>query len=183
MANALIITFLMLFVVRFAWTAWKRTQRDIVRDRLFDLRDEWRSFFVDNGLSMELPEYAKVRDFINHYLRYSCRLRLVGLLYLASHVADDMLENSSARIDADLASANPLVSKEIGRIRREAVRAVQEYMILTSLLFVPLSALAAIDVAAHRFREPLRRARTAAKKWVDGFDPLSGKSIELAAIA
>ena len=181
--TSMFITLVMLGVLQIAWGAWKSTQRDVVRDKLFDLRDEWRRFFIDNGLSMELPEYAKVRDFINHYLRYSCRLRLVGLLYLASHVADDMLENSSARIDADLASANPLVSKEIGRIRREAVRAVQEYMVFTSPLMVPLLALALVDVAAHGLTKPLLRAKAAAKKRLDGFAPLSSKSIELAALA
>lgn len=181
--TSMFITLVMLVVLRFAWGAWKSTQRDIVRDRLFDLRDEWRSFFVGNGLSMDLPEYAHVRDFLNRYLRYSCRLRLVGLFYVAMRAPDGLVSATAEKIDAELASGNPLVSKEIRRIRREAVRAVQEYMVFTSLLMVPLLALALVDVAAHGLTKPLLRAKAAAKKRLDGFAPLSSKSIELAALA
>ena len=181
--TSMFLAFVTLIVLRLAWGAWKSTLRDIVRDRLFDLRDEWREFFVKNGLSMELPEYARVRDFLNHYLRYSCRLRLVGLLYTARFAPSRLLADTASKIDEDLYSSNPMVAKEIARIRREAVRAVQEYMVLTSLLLVPLLALALMDIFAHSFKEPLLRAKSSAKRLLDGFDPLSSQSIELAAAA
>ena len=42
--------------------------------------------------------------------RYSCRLRLVGLFYMAAHVREDEFKAASERLDAELASSNPAIS-------------------------------------------------------------------------
>lgn len=180
--TALFLTFVGLLILRVAWGAWKSTCRDVARDKLFDLRDEWREFFVSNGLSMELPEYAKVRGMINDYLRYTARFRLVGLVYTAFVAPRELYIEAAERIEEEFRSPDPKIAAQINRIRQRAVRAVQEYMVLTSLLLVPLLIVALGTCLFNCFSAPIRRAIAAVKAQVDSFAPLSGDSIELAAI-
>ena len=46
-------------ILVFAWRCWKKTARGVVRDRIFDLRDELRNYYVENGLDMNDGAYAR----------------------------------------------------------------------------------------------------------------------------
>ena len=76
---SILISFTLLTI---AWHCWKITLRDWVRDRLFDLRDEWRTYWVATGRDMNAKTYKDVRDYLNNYLRYTNDLRFVTLFYL-----------------------------------------------------------------------------------------------------
>ena len=67
--NELFYASISLLCLFFGWQCWKRTLRDMTRDSLFDLRDEWRDFFIKNEFSMKSKEYVAVRDMINSYLK------------------------------------------------------------------------------------------------------------------
>ena len=43
----ILIAFIALII---AWKCWKKTARAMVRDKIFDLRDELRNHYVNNGL-------------------------------------------------------------------------------------------------------------------------------------
>lgn len=181
--TALFLTFLGLFILRVVWGAWKSTCRDVARDRLFDLRDEWREFFVANGLSMELPEYAKVRGMVNDYLRYTARFRLVGLLFTAFVVPREVCFEAAAKADEEFRTSNPRIAMEIARIRHRAVSAIQEYMLVTSILVFPVLAVAFCVAMGAGAGEIIGRVRARAKRLVDEFPPLSPPVIEMAAVA
>lgn len=181
--TAMFLTFVGLIALRIAWGAWKSTCRDVARDRLFDLRDEWREFFVANGLSMELPEYAKVRGMINDYIRYTARFRLFGLLFTALVVPREVCFETAARTDEEFRSSNPRVAMEIARIRHRAVSAIQVYMLRTSILVFPFLAIAFCVAMVAGAGELIGRVRAQAKRLVDDFPPLSPPVIEMAAVA
>ena len=181
--TALFLTFVALIALRIAWGAWKSTCRDVARDRLFDLRDEWREFFISNGLSMELPEYAKVRGMINDYLRYTARFRLVGLLFAALVVPRELCIAAAVEADEEFQSSNQRIAMEIARIRRRSVSAIQEYMICTSILVFPFLTCAFGLALLGGVGELFGRIRATTKRFADDFRPLSQPVIEMAVAA
>ncbi len=181
--TALFLTFVCLFVLRVAWGAWKSTCRDVARDKLFDLRDEWREFFVANGLSMELPEYAKVRGMVNDYLRYTARFRLVGLVYTAFFAPRELYLEVAERMDEEFRSADARIAAEINRIRAKAVSAIQEYMLCTSMLLFPVLAIALCIGVFVGTGELIGQARSYLKRLADDSRYLSPGMIEMAVAA
>lgn len=177
--TALFLTFVGLLILRVAWGAWKSTCRDVARDKLFDLRDEWREFFVSNGLSMELPEYAKVRGMINDYLRYTARFRLVGLVYTAFAAPRELYIEAAERIEEEFRSPDAKIAAQINRIRAKAVSAVQEYMLCTSMLLFPVFAIALCVGVFVGTGKLIARAKSFLKQLADDSRYLSPGMIEM----
>ena len=69
-----------------AWRLWKRVVRDMVRDSLFDLRDNWRKYWVDRKMRLDDPFYGYVRNQINAYLRYTAQWRMLDTWYIVRHL-------------------------------------------------------------------------------------------------
>jgi len=116
-----------------AWKAFSHTLRDLVRDRLFDLRDEVRERFPKEGWGLDDPLYAELRKLINAHIRYIERCRFVGLLYLVFSGNKGKLELAAQELEERLRSTNPEQDIFIQSIRNKAVREVQIYMVCTSL--------------------------------------------------
>lgn len=178
--TSLFLVVVLLVVSRFVWGTWKNTQRDIARDKLFDLRDEWRTFFIENGFSMSCPEYARVRVMINDYLRYTARFRLVGLLFVACCVPRKICMEMAERTKRELDSNDLRISKEIAVIRSKAVSAIQKYMLYTSLLLFPCIIVAFCCGILFGTGGLLRRGQDVVKRVVIGSRPLSPDAIEMA---
>lgn len=178
--TSLFLVVILLVVSRFAWGTWKNTQRDIVRDKLFDLRDEWRTFFIENGFSMSCPEYTRVRAMINDYLRYTARFRLVGLLFVACCVPRKICLEMAERTKRELDSNNLRIAEEIAVIRGRAVSAIQKYMLYTSLLLFPFIVVVFCFGMVFGTGELLQRGQKVVKRIVIGSRPLSPDAIEMA---
>jgi hypothetical protein len=58
---------------------------DLVRHKLFVLRDELFMFAADGGISFDDPAYFKLRNRINALIRYAHTINLVRLLILVTH--------------------------------------------------------------------------------------------------
>lgn len=119
-----------------SWKAWKKTARAVVRDRLFELRDEWRNHYVDNNLDMLDGTYSDIRDLINGMLRYTKRMRMIGFIYFAAHISGDEVKKSTSRIDTSIGKVNGPTHDLACRIRQQASEAVLFYMASTSLGFL-----------------------------------------------
>ena len=180
---ALFLTFVSLFALRIAWGTWKATLRDVTRDKLFNLRDEWRSFFIEHGFSLETPEYKKVREMINDYLRYTARFRLVGLFYTAFFVPKELYFETIERMDEEFRSSNATIAKEIDRIRKKTVSAIQGYMLGTSILLFPLLAGTIAICMFVGTGELIERAKMFLKQRADNTRCLSPNMIEMAVAA
>jgi len=123
-------------VIIVSWGAWKKTARAVVRDRLFELRDEWRDHYVDNGLDMQDGTYSDIRDLINGLLRYTKRMRMIGFAYFAANISDDEVRKSASRIDASIEKVCGQTRDLALRIRQQASESVLLYMASTSLGFI-----------------------------------------------
>lgn len=124
-------------VLCLAWRQWKISMRDIVRDRLFELRDEWRNHYVENGLDMTDGAYAEIRDLINCMLRYTKQMRMIGYIYFAAHVDSRDVEESASRIASALGACGRKDTRDLAaQIRQQASEAVLLYMASTSLGFI-----------------------------------------------
>ena len=119
-----------------SWRCWKKTARAMVRDRIFDLRDELRNHYVENRLDMTDGAYGRMRDLLNNLLRYTKDMRMIGYLYFSAHVSDSMVDEASSEFKAAMEKCDTNTAEFIGRIRRQACEAILLYMAATSLGFI-----------------------------------------------
>lgn len=128
-----LIAFIMLIV---SWRCWKKTARACVRDRLFELRDEWRNHYVENMLDMEDGAYAEIRSLLNGMLRYTKSMRMIGFIYFSSQISEEDVANSASKIDSLIGRCNSETQDLVKRIRRQASESILLYMASTSLGFI-----------------------------------------------
>lgn len=165
----------------FAWRGWKRSMRDFTRDQLFDLRDEWRRFWIGSGRDLAHPDYARVRHRINLHLRYTNGLRLVGLFYVAMNaprarrLMEGMPEFNTAM--------DPEVDRKIKAIMSAAATTLQVYMVMTSLLLFPLIAIAAVNMVCAKSMAFGASIRKSAVEISARLRPLNSENIETAVAA
>lgn len=118
------------------WRMWRNAMREILRDRLIDLRDEWREHFAGGGLDMAAPAYGMVRGMLNGQLLHTGRLRIGGFLYAASRVDAGMRARCSERYAAALAGCGGETRRKAESIRSRASNAVLLYVASSSCGFV-----------------------------------------------
>lgn len=59
---------------------WKKALLDYTRDRLFDLRDELKEKFINNGYGLESKYYCELRNTLNRYIHNTEAPSLVDCL-------------------------------------------------------------------------------------------------------
>ena len=144
-----------------AWRCWKKTARAVVRDRLFDLRDELREHYARNGLDMGDGAYAKMRGLLNSLLRYTKDMRMVGYLYFSTHVDPETVKAVSKDFDDALGYCDPATAALVKKIRRQASEAIFLYMAATSLGFISAVVIMALSMLPARMAVAIRKcART-----------------------
>jgi D-alanyl-lipoteichoic acid acyltransferase DltB (MBOAT superfamily) len=172
---SILISFTLLTI---AWHCWKITLRDWVRDRLFDLRDEWRTYWVATGRDMNAKTYKDVRDYLNNYLRYTNDLRFVTLFYLK--IKNPLLQVITADHNKLFATPDADLSAVIQKIRLRAAFAVQAYMCFTSLLAVGILFIAIVSLFPLLIRHPIKAAMSAVMKLSTRFKVIASQRIDAA---
>jgi len=127
----------MLFLVA-AWGMWKRTALDTTRDRLFDLRNELRTWFLENGYQLNHPLYKELRDLLNSHLRFTEDIRFVGMLWFVRTTPPNIAEHMQQEIVRRFATDDPRLMEMTESFRRSSARTLQKYMMATSTLFAAL---------------------------------------------
>jgi len=169
------------WLLTIAWGCWKTTLRDSIRDDLFDLRDEWREFWIATGNDMNSVMYKRVREYLNQYLRYTKSLRFVGLVYIVFKTDRRLVERLCSDQNNLFVTGDLEVDAEIRKIRHRATRSVQAYMCGTTLvLLLPLLVIALVSVLAQALKAPVIACRSAAGKLVDAMPCTRSKNIDLA---
>lgn len=163
-AYAVGMTLLAFLFACFMWRMWKSAMREVFRDKLIDLRDEWRNYYVEHALDMTDGRYAAVRDMLNAMLYGSSSLRFVGFWYYMTHI-DAQTASSSAKMSAKLTDgATDEMCKMIVSVRMRACLAVLVYIATTSigiLFYVPYKITSVISMAcAEKIRSGLRNLFT-----------------------
>ena len=123
-----------------AWRLWKRVVRDMVRDSLFDLRDNWRKHWVEGNKRLDDPFYGYVRNQINGYLRYTAQWRVLDTWYIVSHLDKiaPIAKKYSARKMPEPAAPDKAAAELAAKIRADSIQAMRAYMMLTSVLLCPI---------------------------------------------
>lgn len=59
---------------------WQKTLLDCTRDNLFDLRNELRTWFINNGYGLEHTAYHELRNILNSHLRNTENATLISYI-------------------------------------------------------------------------------------------------------
>lgn len=137
--NIILDTLVAFIVLVFAWRCWKKTARAMVRDRIFDLRDELRNHYVDNGLDMNDGAYARTRDLLNCQLRFAKDMRMIGYIYFSAKIDKRMVDAAAAEYDSVVQKCDEQTANLIKKIRHQSCETILMYMAATSLGFISAS--------------------------------------------
>lgn len=127
----------------------KKSVLDDHRDKLFDLRDELRATFANNGWDMSAPIYKRLRDLINGYLRFTETYSFAEFFLIERGVRRNERINAelAQRMARDFNAGDPRQQEFILDFRRRAVSVMMSYMIMGSgplfmatVLAVPVAA-------------------------------------------
>ena len=148
------VAFISLIIV---WRCWKKTARAMVRDRLFDLRDELRNHYVENGLDMNDGAYERTRERLNNLLRYTKAMRMIGFIYFSAHIDKEMVDKTAEEFDAAIKMCDSKTAALIERIRRQSCETILLYMAATSLGFISAAGLLFIYFLPAKIVDALKR--------------------------
>ena len=138
MKDAFVLVYLLfsLYVMCSVWKCLKATLRDSLRDTLFDLRDEWRNFYVDNRLDMRDGAYEALRDMLNSQIRNTQELRFIGFVYFLTHIDPDLQQSISRKKDDCFSKCDAKTAEKVKWIRKSSSNAILYYIAMTSLGFI-----------------------------------------------
>lgn len=135
-----------------AWRhAWNRTSLDCARDRLFDLRDQNRQWFIENGYGLGHPMYKEMRDCINELLFYTKTARFSTFIYCTRTMPKEIKDNIQQDFQNRFDTSDENLRAYLETTRGKAIRALQRYMFETSftvfllvLITIPLAILSVL---------------------------------------
>lgn len=127
-----------LIVIVGTWKyVWLPSVLDATRDTLFDLRDRrLRRYFISQGLGLDHPVYAALRNLLNGHLRNTRSLSLSQYAYMKGQLENDKpaSEKRFAEINRKFEVDEPELQKFIDRVRADSATAMLTYMVETSPL-------------------------------------------------
>lgn len=131
-----IITGLAVLAVFFVWKhMWRRTLLDTTRDRLFDLRDGARVWFLENGYTLDQPTYRALRRMLNCHLRHTERATLLS--FISYSVAKQIFHDYDAlldeKINAEFTTTDPQIAKYVSDVRSNASYILLNHMVKRNL--------------------------------------------------
>lgn len=114
----------------------RKTILDHYRDKLFDLRDELRATFVQNGWDLENPVYAKLRLLTNGYLRSTEIYNFIPFQHLESQVQKQphLMAGMRKELKGEFEVKDQELQNFVTEYRKRALGIMLEYMISSSSL-------------------------------------------------
>lgn len=155
--NIILDTLVAFMVLVIVWRCWKKTARAMVRDRLFDLRDELRNHYVENKLDMNDGAYERTRERLNNLLRYTKAMRMIGFIYFSAHIDKEIVDETAEEFDAAIKMCDSKTAALIERIRRQSCETILLYMAATSLGFISAAGLLFIYFLPAKIVDALKR--------------------------
>lgn len=147
------------------WRSWTKTSLDNARDRLFDLRDRNRKWFIENGYNLNHPLYKEMRDCINALLRYTETARFSTFVYMSRTIPKVIKADTQAQFENRFDTSDQKLRQHLQSTRGMAIRAFQRYMFETSvtlvivgILAVPFAVLFTLHAGLSHIIENSRRA-------------------------
>ncbi len=128
---------------------------DILRQRLFAIRDELFDFAADGGIEFNDPTYRELRDDINSLIRFAHKLSFVRMIFAASwtppddHPAVVSVRNWTERVN----QLSPLARRKLFEVRAEVLGEIIVYIVRRSfVVFITISILKLIGLFVNTVR-------------------------------
>lgn len=159
-----------MLLVAIVWKyVFKPSVLDHFRDRLFDLREEVRSFYICNNLSLKEKTYKNLRNIINRHLRFMEQLSLMEIIYFGYKIKRTGLRPYIKRtIDKEFQTENNHLREFINDVRRRSIIVLTHYMILSSPILLALFTLIVILEIPKILLRFLFRRSSSKTSWVGG---------------
>ena len=141
---------------------WKVVLRKSIldhhRDRLFDLRDSVREYFVRRSVPLSSPIYMELRDLINAHLRFIDDMNLTSVFVYSSEVDrnPELGAYLKEQIDKRFSTRDENLMELVESTRCQAVLILTQYMVQSSLILMAVVAARGIlSIACGIFRRVL----------------------------
>jgi hypothetical protein len=136
---------------------------DQARDKIFDLRQDVRSHFIEKGYGLDHPIYKALRDLINGHLRYTRDASLIRFLYMVFFMQRNPVfaRQYKTKMDKQFASKDKDLELFANNVRMMVFAFMLEYLVKKSLVLLVMLRLA----IAFAW---LKRVATAAKRAMVG---------------
>jgi len=134
---------------------WKKVLRpsslDDCRDKLFDLRDEVRAYFISRSLPLSDPIYKQLRDLINFHLRFTENLSLSSIIHFSVVVGrnKELSSHLKNQIDNRFKTDDKALTKFVEDVRTRATIILMFYMMQSSLPWLILSIIWGVAYGLH----------------------------------
>ena len=134
-----------------AWKyVWLPTILDYTRDKLFDLRDGFlREAFLQEKFPLDHPIYKSLRNLLNGHLKHTESLSIwefLAFYYSAKNLRKDLLVGVNEIFKTDDRRLNEIIS----RVRFQSAKIMAEYMLLTSMIAIPMLFVALVFFTLRR---------------------------------
>ncbi|HSS48163.1 MAG TPA: hypothetical protein VLX28_04385 [Thermoanaerobaculia bacterium] len=117
-------------------------RRDLLQNRLFELRQELFDYARTGAISFDDPAYGVLRTTINGFIRVGPRLSLTGVILFLCMIEeedfDNMSEGYTARLQRLLAPLPPEAQKKLSGFKEKLNFTVLCHVIHTSVLAVAI---------------------------------------------
>lgn len=112
----------------------KKTLLDHYRDQLFDLREEARTFFLQNDIPLDSTAYKNLRDLLNAHLRFTELFTFFKFIYLEIEIKSNkgLQEYLKDGIEKQFATKNPTLEDFTHHVREKAKIILLNHMINSS---------------------------------------------------
>ena len=112
---------------------------DILRQRLFAIRDDLFDFAADGGIEFENPVYRELRQDINHMIRFAHKLSFARMMLAQSAISNDDPAVLEGRNWVERANQlPPLVKRKLFDARHEVLHQVVIYIVRRSIVVLVL---------------------------------------------
>jgi len=138
---------------------WKRSVLEEAIDRLFFIRDDFRNYYVKNGITPDTNGYRNMRDLLNGFIKFVDEISIYTILYMKFILRnEEKLKETISLKDSDFVDEN--VGEEyIFQIRENALNVISLYLIKSTIfLYLPykvLKLLGGFKEAKEKFKDSL----------------------------
>lgn len=119
---------------------YRSYREDLLRQRLFELRDELFDFAADEQMSFDSKAYGSMRSLLHAYMRNACEMTLTHVVLFSRATRHDpqllnLAKKQFASFEAVLSTESEGVKAKLEDIHRRATFAVVEHIIACSPFF------------------------------------------------
>lgn len=128
------------------------TLLDHYRDKLFDLRDEMRRFFIDRDISLDDDVYRSTRDLLNGYIRYMEDLTF--LRFVAMQMFFKLYPESAKIVqiahEQRFVGCHKEIKEKVAEVRHSAIFIILSYMFYSSIWLTVLAVFVTTVMAVRK---------------------------------